>query len=200
MNPQLLIIDDDGEIRTQMKWALSGDYEILLAADRSAAIEVFRNERPSCVLLDLGLPPNAGTPEEGLAVLSEVLAMDRLAKVVVITGQNEKEIALRAIGGGAYDFLCKPIETDELHRLLKRCFHVSKLEREFAELQNLVGGGDSFEGILGNSIRMQPVFEMIRKVATTDASILILGESGTGKEMVAHALHKRSERRNGPFV
>ncbi|MGH7940351.1 MAG: sigma 54-interacting transcriptional regulator, partial [Limisphaerales bacterium] len=200
MNPQLLIIDDDGEIRTQMKWALSGDYEILLAADRSAAIEVFRNERPSCVLLDLGLPPNAGTPEEGLAVLSEVLAMDRLAKVVVITGQNEKEIALRAIGGGAYDFLCKPIETDELHRLLKRCFHVSKLEREFAELQNLVGGGDSFEGILGNSIRMRPVFEMIRKVATTDASILILGESGTGKEMVAHALHKRSERRNGPFV
>jgi two-component system, NtrC family, response regulator len=200
MNPRLLIIDDDEEIRAQMKWALSSDYDIVLAADRPTAIETFRNERPSGVLLDLGLPPNPGTPDEGLAALSDILATDRLAKVVVITGQNEKEIALRAIGGGAYDFLCKPIEMEELNHLLKRCFHVSMLEREFAELQNLIGAGDSFEGILGNSARMRPVFEMIRKVATTDASVLILGESGTGKEMVARAIHKKSDRQKGPFV
>jgi two-component system NtrC family response regulator len=200
MNPRLLIVDDDEEIRAQMKWALSEECDIVLAADRPTAIETFRNERPAVVLLDLGLPPNPGTPDEGLAALSDILTVDRLAKVVVITGQNEKEIALRAIGGGAYDFLCKPIEMDELNHLLKRCFHVSTLEREFAELQHLVGGGDSFEGILGNSARMRPVFEMIRKVATTDAPVLILGESGTGKEMVAHAIHNKSDRHKGPFV
>ncbi len=200
MNPKLLIVDDDEEIRAQMKWALSSDYGIILAADRAAAVDVFRSEKPSAVLLDLGLPPNPGTPDEGLAALSDILAADRLVKVIVITGQNEKEIALRAIGGGAYDFLCKPIEMDELNHLLKRCFHVSQLEREFAELQNLVGTGDSFEGILGNSARIRPVFEMIRKVATTEVSVLILGESGTGKEMVARAIHKKSDRQKGPFV
>ena len=200
MNPRLLIVDDDEEIRAQMKWALSGDYEVVLAADRHAAIEAFRNEKPSAVLLDLGLPPNPGTPDEGLAALSEILAADRFVKVIVITGQNEKDIALRAIGGGAYDFLCKPIEMEDVNHLLKRCFHVSRLEREFAELQNLIGGGESFEGILGNSARMRPIFEMIRKVATTDAPILILGESGTGKEMVARAIHKKSDRQKDPFV
>jgi two-component system, NtrC family, response regulator len=200
MNTKLLIVDDDEEIRAQMKWALSGEYEIVLAADRASAIETFRTEKPSGVLLDLGLPPNPGTPDEGLAALSDILAVDRLAKVVVITGQNEKEIALRAIGGGAYDFLCKPIDMDELNHLLKRCFHVSHLEREYAELQKLVGSGESFEGILGNSARMRPVFEMIRKVATTDAPVLILGESGTGKEMVARAVHRKSDRQKGPFV
>ncbi|HEV2455133.1 MAG TPA: PEP-CTERM-box response regulator transcription factor, partial [Verrucomicrobiae bacterium] len=193
-------VDDDEEIRTQMKWALSGDYDIVLAADRPGAVEIFRDEKPAGVLLDLGLPPNPGVPDEGLATLSDILAVDRFTKVVVITGQNEKEIALRAIGGGAYDFLCKPIDMDELNHLLKRCFHVSKLERQFAELQDLVGGSESFEGILGNSARMRPVFEMIRKVATTDAPVLVLGESGTGKEMVAHAVHKKSDRQKGPFV
>ena len=199
MNPRLLIVDDDEEICAQMKWALSGDYEIVLAADRHAAIEAFRSEKPSAVLLDLGLPPNPGTPDQGLAALSEILAADRFVKVIVITGQNEKEIALRAIGGGAYDFLCKPIEMEEVNHLLKRCFHISRLEREFAELQNLIGG-ESFEGILGNSPRMRPVFEMIRKVATTDAPVLILGESGTGKEMVARAIHRKSDRDKNPFV
>ena len=200
MNPKLLIVDDDEEIRAQMKWALSGDYDIVLAADRAAAVEVFRSEKPSAVLLDLGLPPNPGAPDEGLAALSDILTADRFVKVIVITGQNEKDIALRAIGGGAYDFLCKPIEMDELNHLLKRCFHVSKLEKEFSDLQSLVGNGDSFEGILGSSVRMRPVFEMIRKVATTEVPVLILGESGTGKEMVARAVHKKSDRQKGPFV
>src|ERR1700728_3563130 len=101
MNPKLLIVDDDDEIRTQMKWALANDYEVLLAEDRPGAMEIFRSIHPPVVLLDLGLPPHPGNPEEGLATLSELLALDRLAKVVIITGQGEKEIALRAIGSGA---------------------------------------------------------------------------------------------------
>jgi two-component system NtrC family response regulator len=199
MNPRLLIVDDDEEIRTQMKWALANDYEVTLAEDRASALESFRTNPPGVVLLDLGLPPHPGSPEEGLAVLSEVLAQQRLVKVVIITGQGEKENALRAIGAGAYDFLTKPVEMDELKFLLKRCFHVAQLEQEYAAMQQLMGG-DSFEGMLGSSSQMRPVFETIRKVATTDAPVLILGESGTGKEMVAKAIHLRSHNKSGPFV
>jgi len=199
MKPKLLIVDDDEEIRTQMKWALGGDYEVFQAESRSSALEVFRTERPAAVLLDLGLPPHPNNPEEGLAVLTELLAQDRLVKVIIISGQGEKENALRAIGAGAYDFLVKPVEMDELKFLLKRCFHVVQLEKEYAEMQQLLRG-DSFEGMLGASPQMRPVFETIRKVATTDAPVLILGESGTGKEMAAKAIHQRSDRKGGPFV
>src|SRR5208282_911160 len=107
MKPKLLIVDDDEVIRTTMKWALEPDYDLLLAADRPSALEQFRAARPPVVLLDLGLPPHAGDPDEGLAALSELLAIDRLAKVVIISGQGEKENVLRAIGAGAYDFLTK---------------------------------------------------------------------------------------------
>jgi two-component system NtrC family response regulator len=199
MNPKLLIVDDDEEIRTQMKWALVKDYEVSLAEDRASALNSFRATRPPMVLLDLGLPPHPGSPDEGLAVLSELLAQDRLVKVVIISGQGEKENALRAIGAGAYDFLSKPVEMEELKFLLKRCFHVAQLEQEYAAMQQLMGG-DSFEGMLGASPQMRPIFETIRKVATSDAPVLILGESGTGKEMVAKAIHQRSNNKDGPFA
>jgi len=199
MNPKLLIVDDDDEIRTQMKWALAKDYDIVLAEDRPSALEMFRSAKPSVVLLDLGLPPQSGNPEEGLATLSELIASDRLIKVVIITGQAEKEIALRAIGAGAYDLLIKPVEVEELKMLLKRCFHVAQLEREHWEMQQLLPG-DAFEGMLGTSTLMRKVFDTVRKVATTDAPVLILGESGTGKEMGALAIHRKSSRRDGPFV
>ena len=199
MKPKLLIVDDDEGIRTQLRWALAPDYEIQLAEDRITATELFQTFRPPVVLLDLGLPPHPGTPDEGLATLSELLATDSLAKVVIVTGQGEKDAALRAIGAGAYDFLGKPVEMDELKLLLKRCFHVAHLEREYREMQQRFRE-DSFEGMLGTSSRMQTVFDSIRKVATTDAPVLILGESGTGKEMAARAIHQRSPRKNGPFV
>jgi two-component system NtrC family response regulator len=197
--PKLLLVEDDDEIRTQMRWALASEYAVVLAGDRTTAVEQFRTNRPSVVLLDLGLPPNPGTPEEGLATLSEILAIDRMAKVVIVSGQGEKGPALRAIGAGAYDFLGKPVEMDELKLLLKRCFHLAKLEREYFQMQQTLRE-DSFEGLLGTGPRMQSVFDAIRKVATTDAPVLILGESGTGKEMTARAIHQRSARKNGPFV
>ncbi|MSU62730.1 MAG: PEP-CTERM-box response regulator transcription factor [Pedosphaera sp.] len=199
MNPTLLMVEDDEEIRTQMKWALARDYEILLAGDRASAVESFRSARPPVVLLDLGLPPHPASTDEGLAVLSELLALDRLAKIVIVTGQGEKENALQAIGSGAYDFVCKPVDMDELRLLLKRCFHIALLEREYREMQQQFLG-DSFEGMLGTSPLMQAVFDSIRKVATTDAPVLFLGESGTGKEMAALAIHRRSARKDGPFA
>ncbi|MEO5801923.1 MAG: PEP-CTERM-box response regulator transcription factor [Verrucomicrobiota bacterium] len=199
MNPKLLIIDDDEEIRTQMKWALNADYEVHLAEDRLSALELFREYRPQVVLLDLGLPPHPGTPEEGLATLSEILAQDSSVKVIIVSGQGEKDNALQAIGAGAYDFLTKPAELEELKVILKRTFHVAGLEREFKQLQKRLTS-DSFEEMLGTSSQMQSVFSLIRKVATTDAPVLVLGESGTGKEMVSLAIHRRSTRKEGAFV
>ena len=199
MKPKLLIVDDDEEIRTQMKWALAKHYTISLAGDRAAAIKLFSAEQPLVVLLDLGLPPHPGTPEEGLATLTDLLTLDSLAKIVIISGQGEKETALQAIGAGAYDFLGKPVEPGELKLLLKRCFYVAQLEREHRSMQRQLKD-DTFEGMLGNSAPMQTVFGSIRKVATTDASVLVLGESGTGKERVALAIHQRSPRKDGPFI
>jgi two-component system NtrC family response regulator len=199
MKPKLLIVDDDEEIRSQLRWTLSTDYEVTQADDRSSALAAFRSARPSVVLLDLGLPPSPASPTEGLATLGELLAEDRLVKVVIVSGQGERANALQAIGQGAWDFLGKPVDIDELLAILKRAFHVAGLERDYAELQSQ-RHDDSFEGILGTSTGMQDVFRIILKVATTDASVLILGESGTGKEMAALAVHRRSRRRDGPFI
>ncbi|WP_414663749.1 PEP-CTERM-box response regulator transcription factor [Horticoccus sp. 23ND18S-11] len=197
--PKILIVDDDDEIRTQMRWALTGDYTVSQASDRPSAVEQFRAVRPMVVLLDLGLPPNPANPEEGLAILSEILAIDRLTKVVIVSGQGEKGPAMRAIGSGAYDFVGKPVEMEELKLLLRRCFHLAQLERDFHHMQHTLRN-DTFEGLLGSGPRMQSVFDSIRKVATSNAPVLILGESGTGKEMTARAIHQRSDRKDGPFV
>jgi two-component system, NtrC family, response regulator len=199
MNPKLLIVDDNENIRTQMKWALAQDYDVHLAENRQAAVEECARNHPQVVLLDLGLPPSPSDPTEGFATLGEILAINPFTKVIVITGQGEKENALRAIGEGAYDFLNKPIDAKELEVILKRAYYTVRLESEHREFQNRLGN-DAFEGMLGTSEPMQEVFACIRKVAITDAPILILGESGTGKEMAAQAIHRRSQRKDGPFV
>src|SRR4030066_810010 len=106
--PKLLIVDDDEGIRNQMKWALSGAYDIYLAEDRESALAVVNTEKPSLLLLDLGLPPDPRGAGEGLKALEEIGALDRLAKVVIITGNREKENALKAVEGGALDFFVNP--------------------------------------------------------------------------------------------
>jgi two-component system, NtrC family, response regulator len=197
--PKLLIVDDDEEIRTQMRWALASDYNVALAGDRAQALDVFEQHQPLVVLLDLGLPPRPNDPEEGLAALAAMLAKDSSVKVIIASGQGEKENALRAIGAGAYDFLSKPVDPEELKLILRRCVHVAQLEREFRHLQNQQRA-DEFAGMLGTSAAMQSVFNGIRKVAGTGATVLLLGESGTGKEVAANAIHSNSRSKDGPFV
>ena len=199
MKPKILIVDDDEAIRTQMKWALSEQYEVHFAEDRKAAGESFESNSPAVTLLDLGLPPRPNEPDEGLGVLSEILAIDNTAKVIIISGQGEKQNAIEAVGAGAYDFLCKPVEMEELRLLLRRCIQVVALEKEYHKLQQNQRP-DVFEDMLGTSPQMQEVFALIRKVATTNAPVLLLGESGTGKEMAAAAIHRRSTRKEGPFI
>jgi two-component system NtrC family response regulator len=199
MKRKLLIVDDDDEIRTQMKWALIDDYEVMVAEDRSTALDLFKAARPPVTLLDLGLPPRPNEPDEGLAALSGLLAIDPSAKIIIVSGQGEDENARQAVGAGACDFFCKPVVMDELKLLLGRYFRVAELESEYRKRQER-DRPDVFEGMFGTSPEMQEVFAFIRKAAPTEAPVLILGESGTGKEMGALAIHRRSSRKNGPFV
>ncbi len=197
--PMLLIVEDDTTIATQMKWALAEDYQIFMAENREKAIEIFGQERPSVVTLDLGLPPYPSEPKEGFDTLRGLKEIDSYVKVIVITGQDEKTNALKAIGLGAYDFFCKPIQIDELKVVLSRAFYLSHLEKEYRELRETLKE-EAFEGMIGISPQMQGVFHSIRKVATTEVPVLVVGESGTGKELVAKAIHRLSERGKGPFA
>jgi two-component system NtrC family response regulator len=199
MKTTVLIVDDEDAIRTQTNWALTAEYEVYLAEDRKRAVEVFTSTRPAVTLLDLGLPPRPNDPDEGLTALSDMLAVDNTAKIIVISGQSEKRNAIEAVGAGAYDFLCKPVEMDELKLLLRRCLNVLDLEREYLQLQQS-RQPEIFEQMLGTSPQTQSVFAFIRKVAATDVPALLLGESGTGKEMAAAAIHRCSRRKDGPFV
>jgi two-component system NtrC family response regulator len=200
MKPTLLIVDDDEEIRSQLKWGLVKDYEIALAEDRPSALAAFAAHKPKVVLLDLGLPPRTGETVEGMATLAELLTQDGRVKVIIVSGQGEKRNALEAIGAGAHDFLCKPVDLEELKVVLRRSFHVAELERQFVALEQLRIESKTFEEMLGDSPAIEHLFASIRKVATTLAPVLILGESGTGKEMAAKAIHRLGARGTGPFV
>jgi len=197
--PKLLIVDDDESIQLAMKWAFAQEFEILLACNRQEAIDIFRSERPPLVTLDLGLPPATRGVEEGFLTLASLLEEDPFAKVIIISGQGEKENALTAIGQGAYDFFCKPVQVEEVSVILRRALRVHQLESEHRKLQ-AARPQDLFEELTGTSPQMRQVFTTIERVAATEAPVLILGESGTGKELVARALHGRSLRKAGPFV
>ena len=199
MKHKLLIIEDDPEICSQIKWALNGDYEVVIASDRATAVEAFRMHSPPVVLIDLGLPPQPNTPEEGLALIPELRARNGLLRTIVVSGLESRETILRAIGGGAHDFVCKPIQAEELKIILKRAFHVAGLEKAYLESQQ-PSPANGFEGMLGASLQMQHVFQSVRKVAASSAGVLLVGESGTGKEMVAKAIHRLSARQSGAFV
>jgi two-component system NtrC family response regulator len=196
--PKVLIIEDDEFVSNQMKWALAADYEVFLAEDRTGGMEIIRREGPQVATLDLGLPPSAGDTTEGFRALGEMLQLDPLLKVMVITGQDEQENALQCIGQGAFDFFCKPVEMEALKTVISRAVFLSQLHRQ--NLARPTVSEDGFEGMLGKCSKMQAVFQDIRKVAVTEAPVLISGESGTGKELAARAIHHLSTRKNGPFV
>ena len=197
--PTILLVDDDEEIRTQLKWGLADTYTIKQAADRAEAIAMYKEHSPTVTLLDLGLPPHPNSPEEGMAALASILALDPSARIVIASGQGDKENGLRAIGSGAVDFLVKPVDIEEVRHVVKRCVNVAELESKYQEAQARLAP-KSFEGILAESDEMQTVFKMVKKVAKSMAPVLVLGESGTGKEMAAGAVHAQSDRKKGPFI
>ena len=193
---KVLVVDDDLGIQKQLKWALS-EFDTVFADDRASAIVQLRRFEPTVVTLDLGLPPDPANASEGLKTLQEIMALAPRTKVIVVTGNNEKENALKAISMGAYDFYQKPIDSETINILIKRALNLASLEHEnhLLSLSN-----PSMGRIIGNSEAIQSISRKAEKIALTDISALLLGESGTGKEVFARSIHEHSHRKAKPFV
>ena len=193
----LLIVEDDPALQKQMRWSFD-DYEVVLASDRESALAQIRRHEPAVITMDLGLPPAPDDVTEGMALLGEITALAPQSKVIVLTGQNDRANALRAIGMGAYDFYAKPFEPDMLALLIERAFRLHDLQAENVRLANQNLG---VEGrFITRDADMLRVLRTIEKVAATRATVLLLGESGTGKEVLAKTLHDRSDRAGERFV
>src|SRR4030095_12543448 len=173
----LLIVEDDPALQKQMRWAFD-KYETVVASDRETAIAHLRRYEPSVVTMDLGLPPHPDDPTEGLQLLDEIHALAPDTKVIVLTGQNDQQNALRAIAMGAHDFCTKPFEPDLLAWTIDRAFRVHELQEENRRLQS-AQQAPARSGIITRDPEMQRICRTIEKVAPTSARVLILGESGT---------------------
>ena len=196
--PRLLIVEDDLGLQKQLKWCFD-EHEVLFAATRSEALAQLRRFEPPVVLQDLGLPPDPEGVSEGIATLKEILSVVPATKVIVVTGNHDRDSALRSVSIGAYDFYQKPVDTDVLRLIVQRAFHIHALEERNRQLQNSQFHAP-LEGLIATDEAMLKVCRMIEKVAPADVSVLILGESGTGKELLARAVHSQSGRSGGKFV
>lgn len=198
---KLLIVEDGEDVRTQLRWGLGKEYSVLSAANRTEAIALFRKHAPKVVTLDLGLPPDEDGTSEGFRGIAEILRSAPSTKVIVITGNDDRENALKAVQSGAYDYYLKPLSLDELRVTIKRAYHLCAIEEENNRLLSAIDKEQFNQvGIIGQSRRMQEVFATIRKVAASDAAVLITGESGTGKELAARAIHGMSHRKAEPII
>lgn len=199
MNNKLLVVEDDPGLQSQIRWCFE-NHEVLLANDRTSAIEQVQKNKPAVVTLDLGLPPNEDDTSEGFAALQQILEIDPEIKVIVVTGQDEREHAVTAIGLGAYDFYTKPFDAEVISVIVNRAFRLLELESENQRLHTTTPSQSSFEGIIACSPQMQSLCKAIEKVAPSDATVLLLGESGTGKELCAKGLHTLGTNSKGNFV
>ena len=195
---KILVVDDDEGIRRQLGWAFDS-FSVLEAGNREDARALVESDRPAVVLLDLGLPPDPDGPSEGLMALKEILSITPDAKIIMISGQSEREHAVRAVGLGAYDFYEKPLELDALNLIVERAFRLRELEQENRLLASR-HSGLSLPGVITTNAAMLEICDQARKLAGTDVFVLLLGESGTGKEVLSRAMHGLSARAAGNFV
>ncbi|MGM0767470.1 MAG: PEP-CTERM-box response regulator transcription factor [Pseudomonadota bacterium] len=199
MSRRLLIVEDDPGLQSQMRWCFSDDLEVTVAADRESALTSLRRTEPDVITLDLGLPPDPGGASEGFRLLEEILRLSPQTKVIVVTGREDKDNAVKAIGMGACDFYQKPLDADILTFVVNRAFRLAELEKENRELSQH-RNGTSIKGIVAASPQMLAICRTLEKVAPTDVTTLIAGETGTGKELLARALHDMSHRAAKPFA
>jgi len=198
---KLLIIDDNSDIRQQLKWGLCEEYTVLLAGDVTEGLGIYNKNLPKVVVLDLGLPPHEDTSVEGFRGLAALLELNPYVKVIMLTGNSERENALKATQMGAYDFLSKPPLLSDLRVIISRAFHLANLEEQNRSLQRAIEQkSGEMGGMIGQCPEMLSIFSTIKKVAPSDVSIFISGENGTGKELVAQAIHEASMRKKGPFI
>jgi two-component system NtrC family response regulator len=195
---KLLIIEDDPGLQRQLRWSFEG-CDVAVASDRQSALEELERFSPLVVTLDLGLPPDAGGTSEGFQALEDILSRAPDTKVIVVTGHNDRDNAVRAIGRGAYDFYEKPVDPDLLGLAVTRAARLARLEQEHRMLVSEVPRSP-FAELIAVSPEMLRVCRTVEKLAPTDVTTLILGESGTGKEVLVRILHNLSNRSSKRLV
>ncbi len=198
MNKKLLIVEDDPGLQSQLRWCFS-DFEVLLADDEETALKQIETHNPQVVTLDLGLPPDPGGVSIGFLILERVINFNSSIKVVVVTGQEDRENALKAVSMGAYDFFNKPVDAQVLSHVVDRAYRLYEIEQENKALLSKQINAP-LSGIITSSKKMLGICDTVEKVAPSDLSVLVLGESGTGKEVIARALHELSAHSEGRFV
>jgi putative PEP-CTERM system response regulator len=193
--PSVLIVDDEVGIRESLKFILKKDYEILLAKDAEEAFVQFKNHSPDLVLLDIILPD-----VDGLKVLERIKENESDTIVIMITATKTVKTAVEAMKLGAYDYVTKPFDVDELRLIISRALSTRALEKEVQYLREEVDKSYRFGDLIGKSKPMKEIFNLIRQVADSRSTILVMGESGTGKELVSRAIHYRSNRKDSAFI
>lgn len=194
----LLIVEDDPALQKQLRWSFD-QFETLTAGDRETALAQIHRHAPPVVTMDLGLPPDADSVSEGFRLLEQILSAAPETKVIVLTGQNDRTNALRAIALGAYDFFAKPFEPELLTLTIERAFRLYDLQQENRRLQEMQHPA-ALAGLITRDAEMLRVCRTIEKIANSNATALLLGESGTGKEVLARGVHESSPRKKERFV
>jgi two-component system NtrC family response regulator len=192
----ILLIDDDDSLRRVMEFSLTeAGYRVQTAASGEDGLRLFEKDSYDAVITDITMPGM-----NGMEVLAKIRHQDARLPVIIITAYGTIENAVEAMKQGAFDYITKPFNRDELRLTLDRALTMRRLEKENVELRAEVKGRYCFDSIVGNSEKLREVLDMAGRVAASDATVLITGESGTGKELLAKGVHYNSLRADGPFV
>jgi two-component system response regulator AtoC/two-component system nitrogen regulation response regulator NtrX len=193
---KILIVDDEVSARYGLRKALEHvGYTVCEAADGKESLRAVTAESPDVVLLDINMPVM-----DGMEALEKITAFENPPLIIMLTAHGSERIAVDAMKKGAYDYMIKPFEVDELRLIIKNALEKINLRRENMQLQRRLANMTRFGSLIAESEAMKRVFQMIERIAATDVAVLIQGESGTGKELVAREIHRRSLRKNNPFV
>ena len=193
-----ILVDDEPDMALMLRRLLSREEnrEVKAVFSPLEAVELVKTWAPHVVVADVKMPEM-----DGLELLATIRHLDPTISVIIITGYGTIDMAVQALKEGAYDFIEKPFDNDRMRHTVRRAVERTLLVRENDRLQKMAGSnGDVFYGMVGSSLPMKRVFELIMRVADTDATVLIRGESGTGKELVARAIHLLSSRRNKEMI
>lgn len=193
--PLLLVVDDETGVRQSLQLVFNKTYNVIEACSAEEAIQKTCSEKPDVVLLDIMMP---GT--DGLAVLKQIKSVHSECQVIMLTGLNTARTAFVAKGTGAFDYVTKPFDVEELRMRVEHALEKIQLSRELERLKEEVGRKYGVEHVIGRSKQIIDVFKAVSMVAAKKSTVLITGESGTGKELIARAIHYNSDRRAKPFV
>ena len=193
--PLLLVVDDEAGVRQSLQLVFNKTYRVIEAPSADEAIQKLTDEKPDVVLLDIMMPGS-----DGLAVLKQIKSIHPDCQVIMLTGLNTARTAFAAKGTGAFDYVTKPFDVEEIRLRVEHALEKIQLSRELERLKEEVGRKYGIDHIIGKSKQITDVFKAVSMVAAKKSTVLITGESGTGKELIARAIHYNSDRRSKPFV